>query len=281
MLPRMNLLLSSFVRALGNCLHGRVIAWSLFPLLLMALLTVLLSWLFWSSAVAWTVGTLQGVAWLGSVWRWLQQHGAQWGAEVLAGVLVILAAAPVLVAVVLMVVSLVMTPRLVDWVAQRRFPLLERKQGGHWWQGVTWAVGSTLIALLALLISSPLWLIPPLVLIIPPLVWGWLSYRMMAFDALAEHASPAERRALIARFRMQLLAMGVVCGLLGAAPSVVWASGVVFVALFWLLVPLAIWIYALVFVLSSLWFAHFCLSALQQMRQEAAEVSKDEIPVAL
>jgi hypothetical protein len=56
---------------------------------------------------------------------------------------------------------------------------------------------------------------------------------------------------------------------MGAAPSVVWASGVVFVALFWLLVPLAIWIYALVFALSSLWFAHFCLAALEQLRREA------------
>lgn len=273
MLQGMNLLLSSLARALGNCLHRRVIAWSLFPLVLMAVLALLLSWWFWSSAVAWTADTLQGVEWLASVWHWMQQQGLQWGVDVLAGVLVVLAAAPMLVAVVLMLVSLVMTPQLVEWVAARRFPTLVRKQGGRWWQGVAWAVGSTLLALLVLLLSMPLWFIPPLVLVIPPLVWGWLTYRMMAFDALAEHASQAERQALITRFRLQLLVMGVACGLMGAAPSVVWASGVVFAALFWLLVPLAIWIYALVFALSSLWFAHFCLAALEQMRQEAGEVA--------
>ena len=32
MLRGMNLLIASFVRALGNCLHRKVIAWSLFPL---------------------------------------------------------------------------------------------------------------------------------------------------------------------------------------------------------------------------------------------------------
>ena len=74
---------------------------------------------------------------------------------------------------------------------------------------------------------------------------------------------------MLTRFRMPLLGMGVVCGVMGAAPSVVWASGVVFVALFWLLVPLAIWIYALVFALSSLWFAKFCLAALELLRREA------------
>jgi cobalamin biosynthesis protein CobD/CbiB len=90
--------------------------------------------------------------------------------------------------------------------------LLERKQGGHWWQALAWALGSTLIALVVLVLSIPLWFIPPLVLVVPPLVWGWLTYRVMAFDALAEHASQAERQAVLTRFRMPLLGMGVVCG---------------------------------------------------------------------
>lgn len=270
MLVAMNLLLSSLARALGNCLHRQVIVWSLFPLLLMTLLALLLTWLFWQPALQWTVLTLEGVSWLSALWHWMQQQGWSWGVEVLGGALLVLAATAVLVVVVLMLVSLFMTPKVVEWVAQRRFPLLERKQGGHWWQGVAWALGSAAIALVVLALSIPLWFIPPLVLVVPPLVWGWLTYRIMAFDALAEHASQAERQALLTRYRVQLLAMGVACGLLGAAPSVVWASSVVFVALFWVLVPLAIWIYALVFMLSSLWFAHFCLAALEGMRQEAA-----------
>lgn len=269
MLQGMNLLLSSFARALGNCLHRKVIVWSLFPLLLMAVLAVLLSWLFWQPALQWTVQTLEGVGWLSAVWHWMQDRGLSWGVEVLGAVLLVLAATALLVVLVLMLVSLFMTPQLVSWVAERRFPLLERKHGGHWWQAVAWALGSTLIALVVLVLSIPLWFIPPLVLVVPPLVWGWLTYRVMAFDALAEHASQAERQAVLTRFRMPLLVMGVACGVLGAAPSVVWASGVVFVALFWLLVPLAIWIYALVFALSSLWFAHFCLAALEQLRRES------------
>ncbi len=81
----------------------------------------------------------------------------------------------------------------------------------------------------------------------------------MAFDALAEHASKDERREVLRRHRVTLLGMGVLTGYLGAAPSIVWASGVVFAAAFAVLLPLAIWIYTLVFAFSSLWFAHFCL----------------------
>jgi hypothetical protein len=105
---------------------------------------------------------------------------------------------------------------------------------------------------------------------LPPLIWGWLTYRVMAFDALAEHASREERSEIFRRHRMSLLGMGVFCGYLGAAPSVIWASGALLVAAFVVLVPLAIWLYTLVFAMSSLWFAHFCLSALQALRAERA-----------
>ncbi len=69
---------------------------------------------------------------------------------------------------------------------------------------------------------------------------------------------------------IMLLAMGVLTGYLGAAPGLVWASGVMFVALAPMLVPVAIWIYTLVFAFAALWFAHFTLSALQALRDELA-----------
>ena len=65
-----------------------------------------------------------------------------------------------------------------------------------------------------------------------------------------------------------LLGIGVLTGYLGAAPSIVWASGALFAAAFVILVPLAIWIYTLVFAFASLWFAHYCLAALERLRAE-------------
>jgi hypothetical protein len=64
--------------------------------------------------------------------------------------------------------------------------------------------------------------------------------------------------------------MGVATGYLGAAPSIIWASGWFFAALFPVLIPAAIWIYTLVFVFSSLWFSHYCLAALEQIRSAEA-----------
>jgi len=117
-----------------------------------------------------------------------------------------------------------------------------------------------------------MWLVPPLAMLLPALIWGWLTYRVMAYDVLAEFASAQERQALMARHRMGFLGMGVIIGLMGAAPSLVWASGVLFAAAFVILVPLAIWIYTLVFA-----FAHFGLSALHNMRLEAKQAMAEDV----
>ena len=66
--------------------------------------------------------------------------------------------------------------------------------------------------------------------------------------------------------------MGVLTGYLGAAPSLVWASGAFALVLAPVLVPLAVWIYTLVFAFSALWFAHFALAALQALRAEPGAV---------
>ena len=118
-----------------------------------------------------------------------------------------------------------MAPALSALVAERRFAHLERKHGGSLAASIAWSLGSTVLALLALVISLPLWLVPPLILILPPLIWGWLTYRVMTFDALSEHASTEERREVFRRHRRRLLGIGVLTGYLGAAPSIVWASG--------------------------------------------------------
>ena len=94
----------------------------------------------------------------------------------------------------------------------------------------------------------------------------------MVFDALVLHASREERLAIGRQHRIWLLMIGVLTGYLGALPSLVWASGAVFAAAFLVLIPLAIWIYALVFAFTSLWFSHYSLGALEALRAESGTV---------
>ena len=264
----MKLLIDSFWRAAAYCLHPRVIALSLLPLVLMIVVALGLGYFFWDPVVAWVGARVESYAWVSSLLTWLEGIGFAGLKKFLAPLIVVCALTPLIVVGSLLVVAALMTPAMLSLVAERRFQALERRHGGSATAGALAALFSTLAALIALVVSVPLWFVPPLVLILPPLIWGWLTYKVMTYDVLAEHATKEERRELVRRHRSSLLGMGILTGYLGAAPSLVWASGVLFLALAPVLLPVAIWIYTLVFAFSALWFSHYGLSALQALRHE-------------
>jgi hypothetical protein len=95
---------------------------------------------------------------------------------------------------------------------------------------------------------------------------------VFAFDVLAAHASAEERRVLLRQRRWPLLAIGVVCGYLGAAPSLLWAASAATLIFAPLLVVASVWLYTLVFAFAACWFAHYLLGALAALRARPAPV---------
>jgi len=264
----MNRLLDAFWRAAMYCLHPRVMLLSVLPVAIMAALALTLGYFYWEDAVMAVRASLEGYELLNAMLRWLEGVGLGSLRLVLAPALVLFLSIPAIVIATLLFVALFMTPSMLALVAARRFPQLARKKGGSFLASLGRSLGATVVAALALVLTVPLWLVPPLVLVLPPLIWGWLTYRVMAYDALAEHASQGERELLLRQHRVPLLGIGVLCGYLGAAPGLLWASGAMFIAMAPILVPLAIWVYTLVFAFSSLWFDHYCLAALEQLRKQ-------------
>lgn len=256
----------SFWRAAAYCMHPRVIALSLLPLVVSGVLVFGFMFLFWEAAVAGVRATLENWLLIESLLRWLDSMGMNAFRSALAPIVVLALVLPVVIVLSLLLVALCMTPAIVRLVAERRFPQLEKKHGGTVLQSLLAALGATLLALVLMLLSMPLWLVPPLVMVLPPLIWGWLTYQVFGFDVLAEHASKEERRAILREHRMPLLAIGVVCGYLGAAPSLIWALGAMAVVFAPFLVLLSIWLYTLVFAFSTAWFTHYALGALQARR---------------
>jgi hypothetical protein len=92
---------------------------------------------------------------------------------------------------------------------------------------------------------------------------------VLSYDVLAVHASAAERRQIIHEQRWPLLAMGVVSGYLGAAPSLLWAVSAATLIFAPVLVLVSVWLYTLVFAFAACWFAHFALAELQRLREQA------------
>ncbi len=267
----MTAVFDAFWRAAAYCLHPRVIVWSLLPLLLAGGLIGVLGWAYWESAVAAVRATLEQWELIAALLRWSESIGLPGLRTLMAPLIIVALTVPLVVIVSLLLVALLMTPAIVDLVARRRFPQLQRLAGAAWWQGLLWSLACTAAALLALLVSIPLWLVPPLVMVVPPLILGWLTYRVLAFDVLAAHASAPERRLIMRQQRWPLLAMGVACGYLGAAPSLLWALSAATLIFAPLLAVLSVWLYTLVFAFAACWFTHFALAALQRLRGATAQ----------
>jgi hypothetical protein len=262
-------LADSFWRAVAYCLHPKVILLSLLPLLFAVAAVLGLGWFYWEIAVASVRATLEQWSLVVSFLAWLDSIGAGSFGTVLAPLIVVALAVPLIVVASLLLVAWLMTPALVNLVAARRFDTLQRKRGAGWFSAALWSVGYMLLALLLLVVSLPLWFIPPLVLVLPPLIWGWLTFKVMSFDVLAAHASADERRQLMREQHWPLLAIGLITGYLGAAPSLLWAASAATLVLAPVLVVVSVWLYTLVFAFAALWFTHFALAALQRLRQQA------------
>ena len=270
MLAAMSKVLDAFWRALGYCLLPRVIFLSLLPVLLLGSLAFGLAWFFWEPAIEGVRQFMLDTPLLAPVTEWIDKFTGGVFRSVIGPLIVVVLAVPVMIVASLLLVSAFMGSTVVNLVARRRFETLERQHGGRWWQALWWSLGSTVLALAILVVSLPLWVIPPLALLVPPLVWGWLTYRVMVYDALADHATHEERLAVMRRHRTPLLVIGIVSGYLGAAPSLIWAMGALALPMMPLLIPVFVWLYTLVFVLAALWFTHYSLAALDELRREQA-----------
>jgi hypothetical protein len=260
-------ILDAFWRALAYALTPKVWVLTLMPLVLMVAVVMGAAYFYLGMAQMWVGEALHTWPWLQAGFTWMADLGFAALQTVLATLVIAFAVTPLLVVFSLLSVSWLLSAPLLDAVSRRRFTHLQRLHGGSGWGSVWFMCKSTLWALLLLVLTVPLWWIPPFMYLLPPLVWGWLTYRVMAYDALAQHASASERDQILHDHRWSLWGMGIAVGFMGAAPGLMWVSGAMWAAAFILLVPLALWMYSWIFALGALWFAHYALDALARLRQ--------------
>ena len=181
-----------------------------------------------------------GLPWSG--WEWV----AHWAAIFL--LLATFASLTYFTAILL--VAVFALPRLVTLVAARDYPDLGRHGENVFWGSLGNTLGAGAIFVLGCLAMLPLLLIPGALLVLP-LLWGsWFNQRTFRFDALAEHATPAELQRLVHDNRSRFYFAG-----LGTAAAA-------HVPLANLLAP----------ALAALVFVHLGLAALRRQRQEGGVV---------
>jgi CysZ protein len=205
----------SLLFAAANVLHPRMLWLMLWPMLV--------------ALAAW--GTTAFFVWVRTAQRlaaWLER-GLDWAlawahldlgaaALVAANVLLFLAFVPLVYLTALFILSLFGMQKMVEHVAERVFPTLERRHGGGvagtGWNGLVAFLGLVALALL----SVPLWFFPPLWPVIPVVILGWVNQRLLRYDALAEHADAGEMAQIFRSRRGALYLLGALLALAAYVP---------------------------------------------------------------
>lgn len=241
----MNDILQACGRGLRDLFHPKMIWLVVWPIGVSLVLWIVLAIFFGDDAVAWLATTL-GDSTVGQwVGRWLPVREVAGG---LGWVLLIVLMVPLVLATTSVIIGFASMPAMVEHVAGRSYPALERRRGGTLAGGVWNAVIAVGVFLGVGLLSLPLWLVPPLWPVLAALLMGYLNQRLFRYDALAEHAGAEEMRGLFARDRRELFALGVLVSMLSYIPF----AGLV--------VPVA----------AGLAFIHYCLTRLATSRATSA-----------
>jgi hypothetical protein len=262
----MHPVLIAFGRALLSQLHFRMLLLTVMPFVLSILIWGVALWLGLQPMIDWLQAYFSANDGFHVAGNVLGSFGLGALKTVMVPLLALWLLLPLMILTALIFVGVLAMPTITRHVASRTYPELERRRGGTFWGSVWISASSFMVFIVLWVITLPLYLVPPLAFIVQPLLWGWLTYRVMAYDALAEHATEQERRELMRIHRWPFLMIGAVAGAMGAAPTLLWLGGALAFILFPLLAGVSIWLYVLVFVFCGLWFQHYCLEALARYR---------------
>lgn len=240
----MNGVFDALGRGLRDLGEPRVLALAVVPPAAAIAVWLVLAWTFagdWARLVADWIASTPWLTWVGD---WGLSSVFIWASGIAALALL----APVMLVTAVLVTEFLVMPVIVPMVGDRHFPRLDRRRGGTVAGSVWNAAASTAIFVVLWLLSLPLWLTGIGALVLPPLISAHFNQRMFRYDALAEHATPAEYAAIVRGAGGRLYALGLAIAALYYIPVVN------------LLVP----------VLSGLAFTHLCLGELARLRQAGA-----------
>jgi CysZ protein len=228
--------LQTLLRAARDLLRPDIMFHALWPPALTFLLWSVIAWFAWQPMAAWIVAELPD-------WSWLN-----WLGPSLAHVAVFFVFAPLVYLTVLLLVAVFALPRMMTLIALRDYPDVSRRGSASaaLWGSIANTVAAGGIFVAGWLVTLPLLLIPGVILVLPLFWAAWLNQRAFRFDALAEHALPAERAVLFRRARGSLYLGGLVGALVAHVP------------VFNLL--------ALSY--TAVLFVHLCLSSLRELRNQ-------------
>lgn len=262
----------AFLLASRDIFQPRMLWLSIRPFVITGVVWSILLWFTWNPLLDWTKFTITQ-SWF-SVWisKILSHVGWEGLRAVLSPYLAVMILMPLIIITLIIVVSYSSLTAVIKFLErQKSYQGMRQAKGGSFLGSLWNTVVLSFFALLLMLVSFPLWWIPPLFSFVPPCIWGWFTAKLMSYDVFIMHADREERVRICHERRYGLLLIGFISGLLGAIPAFFWLSSIFVLILFPFVSLFMMWVYSVIFIFVSLWFGHYLLFALRVDRQLRGE----------
>lgn len=258
---------NAYGRAVLSQMHVRMLVLSAMPLVLSLVLWGVVLYFGLQPLLDWLHANFVDYEIFRTTSSWLESMHLGFLKAVVVPFFALLLLLPLMILSALLFMNIAAMPFIVRHVGGRHYAKLEKKEGGSMLGGLRAALSSFLVFIVIWLMTLPLYIVPPLAVLSSTLLWGWLTSRVMSYDALADYASEEERRTIQRERRWDLMVIGLVSGATGALPPLLMAAGAALViALLPLFLAIMMWLYVLIFIFTALWFQYYCLEALAQLR---------------
>lgn len=218
-------IVGSVLYGLANLFHPRMLWLMVWPMLVSLAVWGVAALALWARLALWLAELMQ---------RWLEPASGflrfDFGGATLvaAHVVLVLLFVPLVYLTALFILGLFGMQKMVDHVAARSFPSLERRRGGGAARS-GWNAVVTFLGIAGLfLISLPLWMLPLLWPLIPLGILAWGNQRLLRFDALAEHADREEMARIFRQRRFSLYLLGLLMALAAYVPLLGFLAPVLF-----------------------------------------------------
>ena len=236
----------AFKRALVSQCHPNMLLAILLPFVIALLGALLLLWLFWTPLTGWLDMQASEWAFVNDADAWMLGVGLFSLKLYLVPIVAVIILLPLSGILGLAIAAIFVMPLVLRHVSAREYVSVARQGRNATAYSVWNAIWVSCVFAAGWLLTLPLWLVPPVGILLSIFWWAFAFSRMMRVDAIVEHASPQERAILLKRHNTGFWVIGLVCALLNLLPPA------------WIILP----------VYAGLVNAHYGLEALRRLREE-------------
>lgn len=239
----MNQIFNAFSLAFRNLFNLKILWILVWPLLVACLFWLIVSNFFWTPSAGWIAGLFPFTV----ISDWLGESSLQMITTSIEGILNAVILVMLVIVTTLIITALFGMSPLIDFVAKRYYPLLERKNGGSIIGSLLHVITAIAVFLVLWSIALPFWFIGVGILV-SFLATAYLNQRLFSYDALSEHADKEELKVLLRTGKLSLWSLGLLTGLIQFIPLLNFFAPI----------------------LTALAFIHFELARLEKLRHESS-----------